>query len=535
MDYCKKYLTFNHPIIDAVIATMLSFIMGYVLNTYFNMTVVYKIYTNMLSYTDLDKFYSIFYTKYVVVHDGVLSSSISPYGMIQKIHLLDTSKAIHALLLENNNIDSVKEYIEIDTIYGTSKMVTKDSIDKYIIYTNKKLLLDKQLQIYVQINIQKDMDISESIGSNNKTADGNVVHKIITSVYSFTSNSKTIIKYLNTITDNYKKNIMEKRNKHKYLFTLQYYNMNKDHKDKIQQQTWSEAIFETSKSFDNIFFEDKQKLMNKLDFFMNNKKWYMDNGIPYTLGLGMYGKPGTGKTSIIKAISKYTNRHLVVISLKNIKTKEQLYSAFAETKYTQTNVNPIPFHNKIFVLEDIDCMVDIVLQREFRATSHVTDIGDDAAIGDEAADYDTFIDVHGFKIEKESNKSDKESNKSDKESNKSKTKEIQMTLTLDDILNLWDGLYEQPGRIIIITSNHYDKLDSALVRPGRIDITIELKCVNHKIIKEFYNKFYGEIPNEERVKEIEEIEEYKYTPAEVLNTFTNNMNNADEFIKKLKK
>ena len=187
------------------------------------------------------------------------------------------------------------------------------------------------------------------------------------------------------------------------------------------------------------------------------------------------------------------------------------------------------------MLEDIDCMVDIVLQREFRATSHVTDIGDDAAIGDEAADYDTFIDVHGFKIEKESNKSDKESNKSDKESNKSKTKEIQMTLTLDDILNLWDGLYEQPGRIIIITSNHYDKLDSALVRPGRIDSTIELKCVNHKIIKEFYNKFYGEIPNEERVKEIEEIEEYKYTPAEVLNTFTNNMNNADEFIKKLKK
>jgi chaperone BCS1 len=45
-------------------------------------------------------------------------------------------------------------------------------------------------------------------------------------------------------------------------------------------------------------------------------------------------------------------------------------------------------------------------------------------------------------------------------------------ITLDDILNLWDGLKETPGRILGISSNHYNKLDPALVRPGRIDITI---------------------------------------------------------------
>jgi len=44
----------------------------------------------------------------------------------------------------------------------------------------------------------------------------------------------------------------------------------------------------------------------------------------------------------------------------------------------------------------------------------------------------------------------------------------------DDILNAWDGIIETPGRILIISSNHYEKLDPALVRPGRIDITLEL-------------------------------------------------------------
>jgi hypothetical protein len=32
-------------------------------------------------------------------------------------------------------------------------------------------------------------------------------------------------------------------------------------------------------------------------------------------------------------------------------------------------------------------------------------------------------------------------------------------ITLDDIFNLWDGIKETPGRILGISSNHYDKLD----------------------------------------------------------------------------
>ena len=64
-------------------------------------------------------------------------------------------------------------------------------------------------------------------------------------------------------------------------------------------------------------------------------------------------------------------------------------------------------------------------------------------------------------------------------------------LTLSFILNIIDGIRETPGRIIIITSNHYKKLDEALVRPGRIDICLQMEKANIEIIKQMFDHFYS--------------------------------------------
>jgi hypothetical protein len=47
-------------------------------------------------------------------------------------------------------------------------------------------------------------------------------------------------------------------------------------------------------------------------------------------------------------------------------------------------------------------------------------------------------------------------------------------LSLAGLLNVLDGVVDSPGRIIIMTTNHPEKLDPALVRPGRIDKKILL-------------------------------------------------------------
>lgn len=68
------------------------------------------------------------------------------------------------------------------------------------------------------------------------------------------------------------------------------------------------------------------------------------------------------------------------------------------------------------------------------------------------------------------------------------------SITLSDVLNIIDGVLETPGRILILTSNYPDKLDSALLRPGRIDLKIDFKrCDSHQL-KLMFTHFYGHDP-----------------------------------------
>ena len=55
-----------------------------------------------------------------------------------------------------------------------------------------------------------------------------------------------------------------------------------------------------------------------------------------------------------------------------------------------------------------------------------------------------------------------------------KWKDSSDDLNLAGILNVLDGVVDCPGRILIMTSNHPEKLDPALIRPGRIDRRIFL-------------------------------------------------------------
>jgi chaperone BCS1 len=90
---------------------------------------------------------------------------------------------------------------------------------------------------------------------------------------------------------------------------------------------------------------------------------------------------------------------------------------------------------------------------------------------------------------------------------------------LDDILNVIDGIRETPGRILVMTSNHYDKLDDALVRPGRIDLTISLSKVSKKVVSEMY-EHYKKSPIPKSM--LSKIKDKKYTPAEVMREIVNN-------------
>ncbi|CAF4207043.1 unnamed protein product, partial [Adineta steineri] len=129
---------------------------------------------------------------------------------------------------------------------------------------------------------------------------------------------------------------------------------------------------------------------------------------------------GCGKTSTIKALASYTKRHLVEIPLSRIRTCDELEQAFFLNSYDMTNLD---FSNKIIVFEDIDCITSTE--------------GNDVVIHLEQDDIDT------------------KKKKMSKQSLRSLLGEDQTApkdpLTLSFLLNLIDGIIEQPSRILIMT------------------------------------------------------------------------------------
>jgi chaperone BCS1 len=106
-------------------------------------------------------------------------------------------------------------------------------------------------------------------------------------------------------------------------------------------------------------------------------------------------------------------------------------------------------------------------------------------------------------------------------------------LSLSCLLNIFDGILETPGRIIIMTSNYPKKLDRALIRPGRIDLICEFTKCNHDMIVELFEAFYDvSISADERLS-ITNTPEYQYTPAELTKIMFENFDDYKGAIKKL--
>lgn len=367
----------------------------------------------------------------------------------------------------------------------------------YIVNQNSYFPLTKDIycNVYINDNREESDKLLEMHGQ---------VDTITIELYSYNKNVNDIKNFIEINTTNYLNEIERKRYDKKFIYTLE-----NDCSGEENITKWIEHEYISYRSFDNMFFPHKDELLKKLIHFRDNKDEYNKNGDPYTLGICLYGPPGTGKTCIAKSIANMFGRHLVELPLDNIKTKSEFKKYFFESKYNNKNKNnTIGFDKKIILLEDIDCMSDIVFDREEKPN-------------------EVIVDNSGASVEMIEklvcavNTKDKKST-----SNSAYTYKNNDEITLSFILNMLDGVHETPGRIMIMTSNYIHKIDKALKRPGRIDILLELGYVLMSTVEEFYTyHFNKKIPkNIQKTLNIEQL-----TPAEMVN-IRRTTNDAKEFI-----
>ena len=63
-------------------------------------------------------------------------------------------------------------------------------------------------------------------------------------------------------------------------------------------------------------------------------------------------------------------------------------------------------------------------------------------------------------------------------------------LSFSGFLNALDGIRSQEGQILFMTTNHIEKLDPALLRPGRCDVQVKIDNASEKQIIEIFRRFF---------------------------------------------
>jgi ATP-dependent 26S proteasome regulatory subunit len=392
-----------------------------------------------------------------------------------------------------NNPDNVLGHAILDFITN-SKNTTHVSYVRENFILNQKDVINIDDEVFARMTQSSD-DASTSTNINSGSGvTGNTTAIVqIIEVYSFTKTTDQLRNYLDNIKQKYAIHVKNKLGNKRYYFNMHQLtvpmNMEKQ-KDLSRLPPYFAFVmkqFQTNRKFSNLFGEDIDIIRNRVNFFCKNRKWYDEKGIPYTLGLLLSGAPGTGKTSTIKCLANETNRHICNINLNNDMTKTQLENLFFNENLNvinpilgQTETYCIPLDQRIYVLEDVDCQSDIVTERTLKMNQPEPIMSSDD-------------------LNKEPQKKCEDSNKVD----------------LSFLLNLLDGVLENPGRIVIMTSNHPDTLDSALIRPGRIDVIAKFRNCSNTTVKNMIEFFYDIKLSEADMERIYMLQEGIITPAEL--------------------
>ncbi|XP_073971549.1 mitochondrial chaperone BCS1 isoform X2 [Rhodnius prolixus] len=202
-----------------------------------------------------------------------------------------------------------------------------------------------------------------------------------------------------------------------------------------------------------------ERILCDIQDFLRASSWYIDRGIPYRRGYLLHGPPGCGKSSYITALAGHLNFGICVLNL-------------SDRGLTDDRLNhllSVAPHNTLILLEDIDA---------------------------------AFISRQDS-------------------SQVSTAYEGLNRVTFSGLLNCLDGVASSEARIVFMTTNYIDRLDPALIRPGRVDLKEYIGyCTTHQL-KKMFCQFY-QITDEDLLQKFSDIVQSRnlsVSPAQIQGYF----------------
>jgi chaperone BCS1 len=203
---------------------------------------------------------------------------------------------------------------------------------------------------------------------------------------------------------------------------------------------WSMSAMQHRRGFETVAIpvQQKDEIITHIDNFLKDKQFRIENGIPFRTGILLMGPPGTGKTSLIKAVCAYLKKDLYLLTLNGM-NDAQLRDALTQ----------VP-EGAVVAIEDVDTAG--IGKRKIEATksqkNQVFEVGAPPA-------------------------------------------NTETPLTLSGVLNAIDGPASGEGHILIATTNCPESLDEALVRDGRFDLKLNIGYMTTETFSRYMNRMYS--------------------------------------------
>jgi len=391
------------------------------------------------------------------------------------IHSNDiTDEKIAVLYYIRKNMDNFKglykleqDFVKKSTgIYEDERAIIENY---YNISQSNGVIIEQFKNTYLKIKNIEDSIVDNT--DNNKEVKSMKIHNLV--IYSNISLSyiKNFIKKCKDVKDFDDSQIDEQ-----FIYTY----LGEDEKKNL---TYEKDLFIPYANFESLVGKSIKQIEKNFDFFQSEKgkNWYTERCLPYQLTHLYYGQPGTGKSIIASAIANKYKLNIIKIRLSDIKSNREFCRVF---KNKEICGKTIDFYNSLFLFDEIDIELEKLLNK-----SNNKECLDCELNKEKLNNYNIINSI----------------------------KDIDFSL--GTILEEINGINQMYGRKMIFITNNYDKLkeihNGALIRPGRIDLSIEFKKCSIENSIELIKKFF---PNENFPKKLLKIlGENEYTPAELSN------------------